>query len=1205
MKFKITVVFLFLCHVIIAQIFSEYPLKDSFVGVERSSIAFADVDGDNDEDILVTGLNFNDPVSKLYLNDGFGNFTEKVGTPLVNLADSAIAFSDVDMDGDQDVLLTGRDSAFNGRSILYLNDGLGNFTEKLDTPFEAAYESAIAFADVDGDNDEDVFITGIGDGLSDIESKLYINDGLGNFTEKLGTSFIGVRNGSVAFADLNGDGDLDFLLTGDSQVFDPITIRYNNDGQGNFSPSSSNVFEAIFRSSVAIADVDGDNDLDVMISGTRENFNPTTRLYINDGLGNFTQDQDNSFSGLTHSTISFADIDGDNYQDILLTGQTSSSVPRTRLYLNNGQGFFTEDSDIPFSNISYGSVDFSDIDGDGDQDLMYSGLPLGGPITHLYFNDGQGNFLESLDYPFFRTGSDGSIDFSDVDGDGDQDLFLSSTLYLNDGQANFREKMDTPFTEVGLSSIGFLDIDGDGDEDLFGIGYAFSDEVSKLYRNDGLGNFTEVLNTPFEAINSSSIAFADVDGDSDEDIFITGQGSFGPIAKLYLNDGLGNFTEMLNTPFVGVKQGSVAFADVDGDQNPDILITGIIDLSSNRISKLYINDGQGNFTEKPNTPFEPVGLSSIAFSDVDSDGDMDVLITGSSSNIGIIAKLYVNDGLGNFTENPDTPFYSASKGSVAFFDVDGDQDPDLLITGYFQVNTGRSTLYVNDGLGNFTEVLNTPFEGVENSAVAIADVDGDQNLDVFIAGEVTNFVTISKLYLNQLPLIISDVSGFSYFDANENQTKDPDERTLINQVIQITPNPTFSYATTIDGQYHFSVATGAHELSAIPSENWRLTSDSIINIDFIGQSLTNINFGFIPTAIIPLVDPDISSGPTRCGFDVPFWLSYQNNGTTFENGFIELSLDEGTIPEVVLPQPDLVIGNKMKWNFTNLAPSEIENIRLILKMPDASNIGDTLDFVATTYLIDDNQDTTQNSVYHYNPVLNCAYDPNDKAALPAGVGEDNLTLFDSDFEYRIRFQNTGTDTAFTVRIEDDLDPNLDWNTFRPVSASHPYEVDMDLTSGRVTFLFRNILLPDSIVNEPLSHGFVKYKISPLENLSEETPITNEASIFFDFNEPILTNMTLNTMVSVLTNTTEVLQSTELTVLPNPFHNSTIFRIKELPENRGTLNIYDTNGVLVFSQSVVSNADVTFRKEGLASRVYFYEVVSDQNVRVFGGKVVKY
>lgn len=402
-------------------------------------------------------------------------------------------------------------------------------------------------------------------------------------------------------------------------------------------------------------------------------------------------------------------------------------------------------------------------------------------------------------------------------------------------------------------------------------------------------------------------------------------------------------------------------------------------------------------------------------------------------------------------------------------------------------------------------------------------MDGDNDFDLFLTGE-GNFETLSRLYFNEIPSGGLNISGICYYDLNENQTKDSDEIILNNQVVQISPNTTYDYPAN-DDQYRFFVENGNYELTTIPAEHWQLTTDPVVAVTVQGQSVTDINFGFIPNAEIQLVEPDISSGPTRCSFDVPFWLNFKNNGTTFENGFIEFSLTENAILQEVFPAPDQITGNKLFWNFTNMAPSELNDIRLTLKMPDASSIGDTLNFNATSFLIDSNQDTTQNSVYNYRPVLNCAYDPNDKAVIPAGVGDDQLTLFDTEFEYKIRFQNTGTDTAFTVRIEDDLDPELDWNTFRPVSASHPYEVDMDVESGRVTFLFRNILLPDSTTNEALSHGFVKYQINPLSNLSEETQITNEAGIFFDFNPPIFTNTTLNTMVSTLTNTEETLAST--------------------------------------------------------------------------------
>jgi len=134
---------------------------------------------------------------------------------------------------------------------------------------------------------------------------------------------------------------------------------------------------------------------------------------------------------------------------------------------------------------------------------------------------------------------------------------------------------------------------------------------------------------------------------------------------------------------------------------------------------------------------------------------------------------------------------------------------------------------------------------------------------------------------------------------------------------------------------------------------------------------------------------------------------------------------------------------------------------------------------------------------------------------------------------------------------------------------------------------------------------VKYKILPLENLPEETLITNEASIFFDFNEPIITNTTTNTLVSSLNNNTNSTLPSSIKVVPNPFDKTTIFRIAEIPEGQGTLNIYNSLGVLIFSENIVSNTDVIFNAEELAAGIYVYEVVTLENKRVLEGKLIKH
>lgn len=365
-------------------------------------------------------------------------------------------------------------------------------------------------------------------------------------------------------------------------------------------------------------------------------------------------------------------------------------------------------------------------------------------------------FTEALDTPFGGvTGS--SIAFSDVNGDTYPDVLISgfdsssvriSKLYVNDGTGSFTELLGTPFEGI-IGTIAFSDVNGDSFSDVLITGRNSSDiKIAKLFINDGIGNFTEVIGTPFEGVTGGSIAFSDVNGDMYSDVLVTGlNSSDDPIAKLYINDGTGNFTEVINTPFEGVVAGSIAFSDINGDMHTDVLITGLTSYPD-RIAILYTNDGMGNFTEVLDTPFDEVAYNSLAFSDVNSDTYPDILITGRNSSDDKIAKLYTNDGTGNFTEVIDTPFDGVDHSSIAFSDINSDTYPDILITGQDSSYVRIAKLYTSDGLGNFTEVMDMPFEGVRTGSIAFSDVNSDTYPDVLITGQNNLDAPIAKLYIN-------------------------------------------------------------------------------------------------------------------------------------------------------------------------------------------------------------------------------------------------------------------------------------------------------------------------------------------------------------------------------------------------------------------------------------------------------------------------
>jgi uncharacterized repeat protein (TIGR01451 family) len=134
-----------------------------------------------------------------------------------------------------------------------------------------------------------------------------------------------------------------------------------------------------------------------------------------------------------------------------------------------------------------------------------------------------------------------------------------------------------------------------------------------------------------------------------------------------------------------------------------------------------------------------------------------------------------------------------------------------------------------------------------------------------------------------------------------------------------------------------------------------------------------------------------------------------------------------------------------------------------------------------------------------------SFDPNDKKAIPQGYGENHYIEPGDLLEYMIRFQNTGTDTAFTVRIVDTLSEHLLIGTFNPLVASHPYTFSFS-PDGVAEFLFSPIALPDSNINETASHGFIKFEIQTRKDLAPGTIIENEASIYFDLNQPVITNI---------------------------------------------------------------------------------------------------
>jgi hypothetical protein len=250
-----------------------------------------------------------------------------------------------------------------------------------------------------------------------------------------------------------------------------------------------------------------------------------------------------------------------------------------------------------------------------------------------------------------------------------------------------------------------------------------------------------------------------------------------------------------------------------------------------------------------------------------------------------------------------------------------------------------------------------------------------------------------------------------------------------------------------------------------------------------------------------------------------------------------------------------------------------------------------------------------------------SFDPNDIAATPEGTTAQHFILKNTDLEYKIRFQNTGNDTAFVVRVLDKIPAELDLTTLRIGSASHPMTYSLK-ANGTLEFLFQNIRLEDSTSNEAKSHGFVTYKIKTKPNIVTGSIINNQAFIYFDANAPVATNIYTHTigenLSTIFISTIEVVDNAEFSVkiMPNPMHDAAVFECRtdrvgqpgngsrDAQSPRDTqLTLYNTLGQAVKTQQFI-DGKLVLERDNLPQGCYFYKITSDGKMMAQGRVVMQ-
>ncbi len=691
----------------------------------------------------------------------------KRGLPTIDDASTAIAQGDVDGDGDVDLILANR----NSQDRLYLNDGAGVFSDGTATRMPVAAHStlAVALGDLDSDGDLDVVFA------SDGQNRLLVNDGSGTFTDVTAARLPGDRDKTkaIALADFDGDGDLDLALGNDAGRQDRL---YLNDGTGRYSDATTTWMptESDDTPAVAAADLDADGDLDLVLGGATR----PVRLYINNGNRTFVDTTSGRVPNLSQwwpyvSSFAIGDVDQDADLDLVI-----GSFCQTMLLLNNGTATFTDATAtlLPGGRTWLTSaVLLGDIDGDRDLDLFLATAESSGRgQDQLLINQGPSGYTDGTSLLPFDDAATASAVFADVDADGDLDLAAANgiglnQLNINDGTGRFFDatapRLDRLFDTT--LSLATADMDGDGDLDIvFGNDtYKGLLPRTRLCINDGSGVFTN-----WTAIGGDAHALAagDVDGDGDLDLAIGQDGwycVYGPSYgqnSLMLNDGTGGFVPASSgqLPAICDNTRSVAFGDVDRDGDLDLVVGNYYEQD-----RLLCNDGTGTFTDATTThmPVDVQETSFATFGDVDRDGDLD-LVLGANGYVARAIRLYLNDGTGVFSDATATrmPAIASLTCDGELGDVDSDGDLDIVLC-----NARTDRIYLNDGAGTFSVAGPAALPPARGSpmSMALGDLDDDGDLDIVRATWTKTYI-----YLNDGTGVYQDATDTLLGDHNDGTT---------------------------------------------------------------------------------------------------------------------------------------------------------------------------------------------------------------------------------------------------------------------------------------------------------------------------------------------------------------------------------------------------------------------------------------------------
>jgi len=454
---------------------------------------------------------------------------------------------------------------------------------------------------------------------------------------------------------------------------------------------------------------------------------------------------------------------------------------------------------------------------------------------------------------------------------------------------------------------------------------------------------------------------------------------------------------------------------------------------------------------------------------------------------------------------------------------------------------------------------------------------------------------------------MAQVSGTLYSDLNGNCKVDPGDFPLSDVMID-GGNNTWAFTDWM-GNYVLDYRnSGPVVITHAATGNWTPVCPNSTASYSINVTTPNVysgyNFFDKPTALYKDLAVFISAGSVRPGGDIVYYITVHNNGTVNMNGTVSFVHDPQLTYTYSNPSATSynVTTSTATFDFPYLPPLGNINYSIVCHLPATVPVGVTLSaFSSVVPVIGDNSpaDNQDNT----STVVVGSYDPNGKQVLPVGTGAAGyISQSDAVLKYTIEFQNTGSDSARVVAIQDTLDPALDIASFR--LASHSHSVRCSISPQRVlTFTFDKIGLPAKIQNEAGSKGLVSYSIRQLPGLTPGTVIRNKAAIFFDYNVPVVTNSTINTITTFTGIENHSPGNGMVSIYPNPSSGMALLKIDESQVfTGGVLRLFDIGGREVGSQEITQR-ESWIQANTLEAGIYIYRLENQDKELVGQGKLV--